>query len=86
MKVMEVGQIVCSLKGSDKGSFLLVVRADEKSAYLVDGKRYKLEGPKRKNFKHISLTQTRLNMEELLTDKAVRKALAVYRNKCNQIS
>ena len=81
---MEVGQIVCSLKGSDKGSFLLVARVDEKYVYLVNGKRYKLENPKRKNFKHISITQTRLNQDEFLTDKAVRKALAVYRNKYNQ--
>lgn len=82
---MEVGQIVCSLKGSDKGSYLLVAGVDEKYVYLVDGKRYKLEHPKRKNFKHISATQTRLKSEEFLTDKAVRKALAVYRNKSNQI-
>ena len=74
-----VGQIVCSLKGSDKGSFLLVVLEDEKFVYLVDGKRYKLKNPKKKNVKHISLTSSRLKTEELLTDKAVRKALAVYR-------
>ena len=74
-----VGQIVCSLKGSDKGSFLLVVLEDERFAYLVDGKRYKLNNPKKKNVKHISLTSSRLKIEELLTDKAVRKALAVYR-------
>ena len=77
---MEVGQIVCSLKGSDKDSFLLVVGVDEKFMYLVDGKRYKLNHPKRKNPKHIKTTLTRLDLNELSTDKAVRKALAVYRN------
>ena len=77
---MQVGQIVCSLAGSDKGSFLLVVKVDEGFVYLADGKRYKLSSPKRKNKKHISYTATKLNCEELLTDKAVRKALAVYRS------
>lgn len=75
-----VGQIVCSLKGSDKGSFLLVARVDEKYVYLTDGKRYKLDRLKRKNRKHISATATILKSEELSTDKAVRKALAVYRS------
>ena len=75
-----VGQIVCSLKGSDKGSFLLVARVDEKYVYLTDGKRYKLDRPKKKNNKHISSTATILKSEEFLTDKAVRKALAVYRS------
>ena len=77
---MEAGQIVCSMKGSDKGSFLLVVKEDEKYVYLVDGKRYKFDRAKRKNKKHISPTKQKLNCEELLTNKAVRKALAVYRN------
>ena len=78
---MEVGQIVCSLGGSDKGSFLLVVDLDKDYVYLADGKRFKLNRPKRKNPKHISATKTKLKEEEFLTDKAVRKALAVYQNK-----
>ena len=75
-----VGQIVCSLKGSDKGSFLIIVGVDKKYVYLCDGKRYKLDRPKRKNSKHVSSTVTILNREEFLTDKAARKALAVYRS------
>ena len=76
---MEKGQIVRSLKGSDKNTFLVVVSANEKELLLCDGKRYKLEKPKRKNPKHIAETKTILNVSQFTTDKAVRKALAAWR-------
>lgn len=77
---MQIGQIVCSLRGNDKGKFLLVLSEDEKFVYLADGKRHKLSSPKKKNKKHVSSTTDSLKCEEILTDKAVRRALAVYRS------
>lgn len=77
---MTEGQIVCSRAGSDKDRFLVLVGFDGKDALICDGKRYKLASPKRKNQKHLAATQTILNMESISTDKALRKALAVYRS------
>lgn len=77
---MRIGQIVCSLAGSDKNTFLVVVETNDKSLLVCDGKRYKLSKPKRKNTKHIAPTSKVLSQQELTTDKALRKALAVFRN------
>ena len=47
---IENGQIVRSLAGHDKGEFAVIVSHDNKYVYLCDGKRRKLENPKKKNF------------------------------------
>ena len=78
---MKKGTVVYSKAGSDKGSFLTVVDFTDKAARVCDGKRYKLSRPKLKNLKHIGVTNTVLKEEDLLTDKALRTALAVYRSK-----
>ncbi|MDH7577502.1 MAG: KOW domain-containing RNA-binding protein [Bacillota bacterium] len=51
---LEVGQLVCSKRGRDRGKFFLVVEIiDDSSVYLVDGDKRRLENPKRKNIKHL---------------------------------
>ena len=77
---MRTGQIVCSLAGSEKNTFLVVVGSEDKRLLVCDGKRYKLLKPKHKNIKHILPTSKVLKQEELTTDKALRKALAVFRS------
>ena len=77
---MENGLIVCSKAGSDKNSFLAVVGSDEKCVYLSDGKRYKLALPKKKNVKHIAVTDKILVSEDFSTDKKLREAIAKYRS------
>ena len=51
---MEVqrGQIMRSLAGHDKGDFQAVVKLEGSFAYMADGKRRKLEDPKKKKLKH----------------------------------
>lgn len=74
------GQIVCSNKGRDKGYFMVII-GEENGLYLVaDGKERPLERPKRKNVKHLTLTQSFLTANEIKSDKSLRKALAVYKN------
>ena len=75
-----IGRIVCSKAGRDKGSFLVVVKRENNYLYVCDGKERPLEQPKRKNIKHLSLTNTVLTEEEFKTNKALRKALAIYRD------
>ena len=48
-----VGSIVTALCGHDKGRFYLVLREENGYLFLADGKRRRLERPKRKKIKHI---------------------------------
>ena len=74
------GRIVCSKSGRDKGYFMVVVNEDSDYLYVCDGKERPLERPKRKNAKHLSLTNTVLTENEFKTNKSLKKALAVYRD------
>lgn len=75
-----IGKIVCSTAGNDKGRFSVIIKTEEDRLYIADGKRHKLSSPKSKNSKHLAFTDTTLNIEELKTDKSLRKALAIYRS------
>ena len=75
-----IGQIVCSKSGRDKGYFLVVISEDEKFLYVADGKERPLEQPKRKNPKHLMLTNTVLEENSFKTNKSLRKTLAVFKD------
>ena len=78
---MEVrrGQIMRSLAGHDKGDFQTVLRVEGVFAYVADGKRRKLESPKKKKLMHLAPTGTVLSEESLSTNRQIRTALAKYR-------
>ena len=48
------GQIMRSLKGHDKGDFQVVLKTDGAYAYMADGKRRRMEAPKKKKLMHLS--------------------------------
>ena len=73
-----VGKIVYSLSGRDKGKYLVVINCDNNYVFVADGKERKLQSPKRKNIKHISLTADTLNPDQFKTNKLLKKAIAVY--------
>ena len=73
-----VGKIVYSLSGRDKGKYLVVINCDNNYVFVADGKERKLQSPKRKNIKHISLTADSLNPDQFKTNKLLKKAIAVY--------
>ena len=73
-----VGSIVCSKSGRDKGYFLVVVKEEDGFLYVCDGKERPLERPKRKNIKHLALTNTYLDENSYSSNKSLRRALAVY--------
>ena len=75
-----IGRIVCSKSGRDKGYFMVVVSGKDGYLLVCDGKERPLERPKRKNPKHLSLTNTVLEKDSYKTNKSLRKALAVYRD------
>ena len=76
-----VGQIVCSNKGRDKGYFLVIVAENSEVVYVCDGKERPLERPKRKNAKHLRFTNTVLGVDSFKTNKSLRKAIAVFKDR-----
>ncbi len=66
---MELGQVVLSRSGRDKGKYLIVVGFDESKefVYLSDGDVRKLEKPKKKKLKHI----VPLHIDEVLRNKLI---------------
>ena len=75
-----VGKIVYSEKGRDKGKYLAVINCTENYVFVADGKERKLENPKRKNIKHISITADSLNPDQIKSNKSLKKAIAVYKD------
>ena len=72
----EIGQIVFSKAGRDKGIPLIIVRLEierngkEEYAYLVDGKYRLLANPKKKKTKHLQITKyTDLDLKETIAKK-----------------
>ena len=72
---MEVGNIVCSLSGHDKGVYSVVVGIHENGILISDGKHRKLANPKLKNPKHLKITGHSIAVERLISDKAIRQGI-----------
>jgi ribosomal protein L14E/L6E/L27E len=66
-----------SIAGHDKNSWYAIVKQEGGFAWIADGRRRKLEKPKRKNIKHIQITNKTIELE-FYTDKSLRKALRQY--------
>ncbi len=75
-----VGRIACSKSGRDKGYFLVVIKEENGFLYVADGKERPLNNPKKKNPKHLSLTNRYLSETDLRNDRSLRRALAIYRD------
>ena len=69
---MKVGNVVVALAGKEKGQIFVIVRLDDKYAYLSNGKRLKTDKPKKKSLKHIKLYDEEALTEEALYDKNER--------------
>ena len=76
-----IGRIVCSLAGRDKGCFMAVVAVKEERVFVCDGRERPLERPNPKNIKHIKPTNSRLDEEQLKTNRSLRRALNEYSGK-----
>lgn len=69
------GLVVKAKAGRDKDDFFVVLEFDEKYVFICNGKRRTLEKPKKKNIKHLALTNTVLPIDELISNKRVKSAL-----------
>lgn len=69
------GLVVKAKAGRDKGGFFIVTDFSEKEAFICDGKRRKLNKPKKKNIKHLAMTNTVFPLNELTSDKKIKSVL-----------
>lgn len=74
---IQKGMIVRANAGRDKGRFFAVIGFLNEKAFIADGKTRKLENPKRKNIRHLSLTSHSI-CTETLTDKKLRNILSEF--------
>lgn len=81
------GEIVLSLKGHDAGGLFCVLDTRDGFALIADGKGRKLAAPKRKRESHLRGVGTsahpaivRLQRGESVSDRALRQALAAFRD------
>lgn len=72
------GQVVRSIAGHDKGSFLVVLEAAPPYAVVCDGKRRPLERPKRKKAFHLAPTRAVVPEGSLRTNKSIRAGLRPF--------
>ncbi len=75
---LKVGSVVRATAGRDSGSLFAVTAVDGSFCSIADGKSRKLAHPKRKNRRHIALTSSVINIEEI-TDKRLRVLLRELR-------
>jgi len=66
-----VGSVVRANAGRDGGGLFVVTAADGDRCFIADGKSRKLGKPKRKNIKHISPTDSMIDINGI-TDKQLR--------------
>lgn len=76
----ELGNVVISRAGRDKGYFMAVVGEEKGYLLVADGKERPLERPKKKNPKHLQRTNQRIDLEQL-TDKKLRTFLRELKEK-----
>ena len=76
MKLLK-GSVVRAEAGRDGGGYFVIVEADEKYCFIADGKTRKLESPKRKNVKHIRVTNSMIDVNDI-TDKKLRNMLKQF--------
>jgi ribosomal protein L14E/L6E/L27E len=83
---MEIGTVVFSKMGRDKGKFYAIVKECEDGfAWIADGDARKLEKPKKKNLSHIKATNTvlekiaeKLKNDTMVHDAELRSALKEF--------
>ena len=77
----EPGRVVESVQGRDKGYFFLVLEAKEGIVMIADGRRHRLENPKKKKTKHLRAKPVLLDLKALrpeggaLQNSDLRRAL-----------
>ncbi len=72
-----VGSVVRAKAGRDKDNFFVVVRTEQGYAWICDGKRRKVQAPKKKKLIHLQATNTVLE-DSMETNRKIREALRCF--------
>ena len=72
------GQLVRAKAGRDAPNTLAVLAVEGEYLLLADGRRRKVEKPKRKKAIHTAPTRTVLDPAQLTTNRLLRAAIAAY--------
>ena len=68
------GSVVRAKAGRDKDSFFIVLKVEDGYCFIADGRRRKVENPKKKKLIHLAPTNTCL-CDTMDTNRKIRKAL-----------
>ena len=68
------GMVVEATAGKERDGLFVVVCTDDNYVYIADGKKRRLQFPKRKNPKHLRFTDNIIEMNDI-TDKKLRIVL-----------
>lgn len=71
---LKVGSVVRAKAGRDENSYFAVTAVENGFCMIADGKSRKIASPKRKNPKHLSLTNSVIDINDI-TDKKLRSLL-----------
>lgn len=74
---MKKGHIVRSCAGHDKDAFYVVLGVQGKFAFIANGKDRKVEKPKRKSLKHLKMSHTVVELDNL-TNRKLRNVLSGF--------
>lgn len=74
------GLVVKNKAGHEKNQFFVVLDCDASYAFICDGRHRKLDNAKKKNLKHLFVTNTVLSEDVLLTNRNIREALRPFNN------
>ncbi len=77
---LERGRVVRCTAGKEQDGFYVVTELENGFVLLADGKHRPLGRPKRKNVRHVCLTDTVWEVEGL-TDRELRRRLRAYADK-----
>ena len=71
---ISTGTVVIAKAGKEKGGFFVVTKVLSDSALICDGKNRKLEKPKKKNIKHLQLTN--YHIDDIHSNLKIRQAIS----------
>ena len=80
-----LGGIVLARAGRDKNKYFIIVKTEDRFVYICDGKTRKIQKPKKKKLKHVTLMGyaqedicTRLKSGEQITNSEISRCLKEY--------
>lgn len=72
-----IGSVVKAKAGRDKDNFFIVLKVEDNFAFIADGKRRKVQNPKKKKLIHLAPTNTCL-CDTMDTNRKIRTALRTF--------